>query len=82
MGGRGGLGGSVSRWNFEVKVKNATLRSVKKKLGQPVPLKKTHTLWLQQEQSATDFQGLPSLPDHVPSFRSDNYKTSTFQNTK
>jgi len=31
MGGRGGLGGSVSRWNFEAKVKNATLRSVKKK---------------------------------------------------
>ena len=30
MGGTGGLGGSVSRWNFEVKVKNATLRSVKK----------------------------------------------------
>ena len=30
MGGRGGLGGSVSRWNFEAKVKNATLRSVKK----------------------------------------------------
>ena len=30
MGGTGGLGGSVSRWNFEAKVKNATLRSVKK----------------------------------------------------
>ena len=30
MGGRGGLGGSVSRWNFEAKVKNATVRSVKK----------------------------------------------------
>ena len=28
MGERGGLGGSVSRWNFEVKV---TLQSVRKK---------------------------------------------------
>ena len=45
MGGRGGLGGSVSRWNFEVKVKNATLRSVKKKLGRTGSTKKnTYTL--------------------------------------
>ena len=45
MGGTGGLGGSVSRWNFEVKVKNATLRSVKKKVGPAVQLKKnTYTL--------------------------------------
>jgi len=42
MGGRGGLGGSVSRWNFEVKVKNTTLRSVKKKLGRTGSTKKKH----------------------------------------
>ena len=42
MGGTGGLGGSVSRWNFEVKVKNATVRSVKKKLGPTGSTKKKH----------------------------------------
>ena len=42
MGERGGLGGSVSRWNFEVKSENATLRSVKKNIGPAVHLKKKH----------------------------------------
>ena len=45
MGGTGGLGGSVSRWNFEVKVKNATLRSVKKRSEPSRSAKKnTYTL--------------------------------------
>ena len=44
MGGTGGLGGSVSRWNFEVKVKNATLRSVKKNRPNRLHKKNTYTL--------------------------------------
>ena len=30
MGGTGGLGGSVSRWNFEVKVKTQRFKVLKK----------------------------------------------------
>ena len=51
MGGRGGLGGSVSRWNFEAKVKNATLRSVKKKLGRTGSTKKKNTYTLAQAEA-------------------------------
>ena len=66
MGGTGGLGGSVSRWNFEVKVKNATFRSVKKKLGPAVQLKKNTYTLAQAEAECHRFPRPPIPPRSRP----------------
>ena len=66
MGGRGGLGGSVSRWNFEVKSENATLRSVKKNIGPAVQLKKNTYTLAQAEAECHRFSRAPIPPRSHP----------------